>query len=472
MRKFFTLTIAIFFANILFAQNIIGSWSGVLSVSNTKLQVVFNITQQDSSYTSTMDSPDQGAFGLPTTRTTFADNKLEIVATGLGIYYQGILAGDSIVGSFNQGGISFPLILKKAEKVQFNRPQTPVEPYPYTNEEVIITLKKDNITLSGTLSKPYGDRHHPAIILISGSGPNDRDETIFGHKPFLVLSDFLTRNGFAVIRYDKRGVGKSTGEYNKATIRDFANDAAAVVDFAKSRKDIDPANIHVIGHSEGGLIAAMLASQNPNIRSVVSMAGPGVKGLEIVQDQNRVSMQAQKIEPETIDKLLELNREILQGIMEWHGTENERTTLRNQLGVLWVQLPILVKMKVKKDVFVRNNYNALVMPGYRSFLSIDPAEYWEKTKCPVFAINGEMDTQVLAEKNLSAIRNALTNGNNKNFETKSYPKLNHLFQECTTGYVDEYAKIEQTISPEVLEDILAWLQKQQGESSSRDLRAE
>jgi pimeloyl-ACP methyl ester carboxylesterase len=168
-----------------------------------------------------MDSPDQGAFGLPTTRTTFADNKLEIVATGLGIYYQGILAGDSIVGSFNQGGISFPLILKKAEKVQFNRPQTPVEPYPYTNEEVIITLKKDNITLSGTLSKPYGDRHHPAIILISGSGPNDRDETIFGHKPFLVLSDFLTRNGFAVIRYDKRGVGKSTGEYNKATIRDL-----------------------------------------------------------------------------------------------------------------------------------------------------------------------------------------------------------------------------------------------------------
>jgi pimeloyl-ACP methyl ester carboxylesterase len=215
---------------------------------------------------------------------------------------------------------------------------------------VIITLKKDNITLSGTLSKPYGDRHHPAIILISGSGPNDRDETIFGHKPFLVLSDFLTRNGFAVIRYDKRGVGKSTGEYNKATIRDFANDAAAVVDFAKSRKDIDPANIHVIGHSEGGLIAAMLASQNPNIRSVVSMAGPGGKGLEIVQDQNRVSMQAQKIEPETIDKLLKLNHEILQGIMEWHGTENERTTLRNQLGVLWEQLPILVKMKMKKDV--------------------------------------------------------------------------------------------------------------------------
>lgn len=444
----------------LYSQEIIGSWTGSLKIQETSLRLVFNVSMKDSVLISTFDSPDQGAFGLPTTRTTYSesDKKLEIIASGLGIFYRGILENDSIVGTFNQGGIPFPLTLRKTIKEVVHKPQTPIEPLPYISEEVTISDNSQNkVSLSGTLTLPDSTGIFPAIILIAGSGPNDRDETIFGHKPFYLLSDYLTRNGFAVLRYDKRGVGKSTGDYSKATISDFVTDASNALEYLKSRKEIDSSKIGMLGHSEGGIIAPMVASKSSDVKFLVLLAAPGTKGIEIVLDQNENSLKHQGIEPETINRLQLTNREIFESLLVWSGSENDRTALRDRLSYLWEQLPILIKLKLEKEPYLRAQFNAMITPGYRSFLATDPKDYLSLVSCPVLAINGENDVQVPALKNLEAIKHHIQKGGNYKVETKSYPMLNHLFQESITGQPDEYAKIDQTISPQVLSDITNWI---------------
>ncbi len=459
MNKFLFAVFLLLTAASLKAEDITGSWQGVLEIQHTRLRIVFHINQNDSTLSSTMDSPDQGAFGLPTTRSSFRDNKLEIVATGLGLFYQGTLQGDSIAGTFNQGGIPFPLVLNRLEKPLFNRPQMPLEPLPYLSEEVSISNADETISISGTLTLPDSTGLFPAILLIAGSGPNDRDETLFGHKPFLVISDYLTRHGFAVLRYDKRGVGKSTGNFDKATLQDFADDAALAVNYLKQRKEIDVKKIGLLGHSEGGIIAPMVASEETGIHLLMLLAAPGTTGIEVILDQNEISMQQQRMEPENIEKIQQLNREMFESMLSWDGSENHRTALRDKLQHIWEQLPILLTMKINKDAYLRGQFNAMIKPGYRSFLAIDPATYLEKVSCAVLAINGENDQQVPAVKNITAIERALKEGGNHQVETKIYPTLNHLFQESTTGHTDEYAQIEQTISPEVLSDIITWLKK-------------
>lgn len=442
------------------AQDITGSWSGTLDIMGNKLPLVFHISKTDSVYTSKMDSPAQNALGLPTTKTSFTQNKLEIVATGLGIFYQGKLQGDSVAGTFNQGGIPFPLVLKQADKPVLNRPQTPQPPFPYKVEEVSFENKEDKITLSGTLTIPDSAGTFPAVILIAGSGPHNRDEAIFGHKPFLVIADYLTRNGFAVLRYDKRGIGQSGGNFEQATIQNLAADAEAAMAYLTTCKEVKQAAIGLIGHSEGGVIAPMVAGKNNNTAFIVLMAGPGLKGTEIILEQNRLGLEALNMEPENLDKSLKLLNELLRGLTQWENTEAERTVLRDKLSQLWEQLPLLVKLKLKKDAFVRSQYNEMIKPGYRSFLAIDPATFLQKTTIPVLAVNGEKDTQVLAPANLKAIKQALEKGRNYRVQTKAYPNLNHFFQESETGLADEYMEIEQTISPEVLSDILNWLKRQ------------
>jgi pimeloyl-ACP methyl ester carboxylesterase len=447
----------------LYSQEIIGSWTGSLKIQETSLRLVFNVSMKDSVLISTFDSPDQGAFGLPTTRTTYSesDKKLEIIASGLGIFYRGILENDSIVGTFNQGGIPFPLTLRKTIKEVVHKPQTPIEPLPYISEEVTISDNSQNkVSLSGTLTLPDSTGIFPAIILIAGSGPNDRDETIFGHKPFYLLSDYLTRNGFAVLRYDKRGVGKSTGDYSKATISDFVTDASNALEYLKSRKEIDSSKIGMLGHSEGGIIAPMVASKSSDVKFLVLLAAPGTKGIEIVLDQNENSLKHQGIEPETINRLQLTNREIFESLLVWSGSENDRTALRDRLSYLWEQLPILIKLKLEKEPYLRAQFNAMITPGYRSFLATDPKDYLSLVSCPVLAINGENDVQVPALKNLEAIKHHIQKGGNYKVETKSYPMLNHLFQESITGQPDEYAKIDQTISPQILSDITNWIKNQ------------
>lgn len=460
MNKPAFITLLLLISSGIFAQEpIVGSWEGTLHIQNKALRIRFHIEASDSLYHSRMDSPDQGAFDLPTTRTSFRDNKLEIIASGLGLFYRGTLLQDTIEGTLNQGGMPLPLNLYRFVKTAPDRPQTPQEPFPYAAEELLIPAGDGDRVLGATLTLPAGKGPFPAVMLIAGSGPNDRDETVFGHKPFLVIADHLTRQGFAVLRYDKRGVGKSTGNFSTSTIEDFANDARAVVNYLKQQEEIDPDRIGLLGHSEGGLVSAMLAAGNRDIAFAVLMAAPGTTGMEIVLDQNQISLTHQGVEPETIEELQKLNRETFGMLLEWKGTEEDRTALRDQLSRFWNKLPLLVRMKVEKEAFLRSQFNAMTMPGYLSFLRADPSLYLKEVTCPLLALNGEKDTQVPAVKNIRAITSALEIAGNKNVETRIYPGLNHLFQECITGLTDEYAKSEQTLAPVMLNEVGEWLKE-------------
>lgn len=459
MKKKILFLICIFASITVFSQDITGKWIGSIEIQGQKLKIGFDIQKSGTGYIAKMDSPDQGAFGLPTTSTTFVDNQVEITATGLGIEYKGIWGGDSINGIFKQGGLSLPLVLKRGKNAEQIRPQIPIAPFPYHTEDVTIPYEKEEIELSGTLTLPDTNTIVPAVILIAGSGPNDRDETIFGHKPFLVMADYLTRNGIAVLRYDKRGTGKSTGNYQLATTYDFADDVKLAIEYLKKRKEIDKTKIGLIGHSEGGIIAPMVAADNKDVAFIVLMAGMGTKGIELLLDQNLKSMQSQNVEPETINKLMPVVEDVLNTAKDWEPTEEKRVILRDKIVSLWESLPLVMQLQVNKDNFTRSTYNSMVTPWFRKFASLEPTEYIKNVKCPVLAINGEKDSQVPADKNLKIIEDALTKGGNKRFVIKKYPNLNHLFQESNTGLVDEYVKIEQTISPLVMNDITEWIKK-------------
>ena len=463
MKYIMSLAVALLTIASLFAQEISGTWQGTLNAMGTNLEIVFHVEKQENGYTTLMDSPTQGAFGIATTKTTFENGKLEIVNSNLGIFYQGKLANDSITGTFNQNGIPFPLNLVRTIKKDQLRPQEPKPPFPYEIKDVVFTNQKDKIDLAGTLTLPKSKKKSPAVVLIAGSGPNDRDETIFGHKPFWVLADYLTRNGIAVLRYDKRGIGQSGGEYFTASTQDFAADAKAAINYLKTRKEIDTLYIGLIGHSEGGIIAPMVAAENSDVHFIVLMAGLGVGGSELSLAQNQFAFNKTALSEEGKEHLNEMLKNIYQSVTTWKeyvGSEAERNQLKLDLGELWENLPAEISSTVSKEAFVKKTTANIATPWFRSFLKIRPADYLHELTIHVLAINGERDTQVDYTKNLTAIETALKKGGNKYYTIKTYPLLNHLFQKSRTGEIDEYGKIEETISPEVLSDITLWIQKQ------------
>lgn len=463
MKLTTSLFVALITTTFISAQEITGTWQGTLNVQGTKLEIVFHIEKQLNGYTSLMDSPTQGAYGIKTTNTIYENEKLQITATDLGLFYQGTAKNDSIMGIFNQNGMPFPLTLVRTEKKTQLRPQEPKAPFPYKIEEIEFTNAKENINLAGTLTLPQKKEKSSAVILIAGSGPNDRDETIFGHKPFWVLADYLSRNGIAVLRYDKRGVEKSGGEYFTATTQDFADDAEAALNYLKSRKEIDSSSIGLIGHSEGGIIAPMIASQNKDVKFLVLMAGLGVSGIELSLAQNQFAFNKASLSDKEKDSLNEILKEVFTSTDNWTeyvGSEAERSALKNELNILWQNLPMKIRGQVTKETFIEKTTANIATPWFRHFLKVNPPIYLQKLSIPVLAINGEKDTQVDYKSNLSAIESALIEGGNIKYEIKTYPNLNHLFQESNTGEIDEYVKIEQTISTKVLSDITKWIEAQ------------
>lgn len=463
MKLIISLAISLLSVMGLFAQDIIGTWQGTLKVKGTELIVVFHIEQKDDGYTSLMDSPTQGAFGIPTTKTTFENGKLEIVVANLGIYYQGALHNDTIKGTFTQGGMPFPLSFVRSAKKELVRPQNPTAPYPYDVEEITFTNTKEKIELAATLTLPKGKEDAPAVILIAGSGPNDRDETVFGHKPFWVLADYLTRKGIAVLRYDKRGIGESEGEYSIATTQDFADDTEAAISYLKSRKEIDPSNIGLIGHSEGGVIAHMVAARNKDLKFAVLMAGLGVTGEELILTQHQLAFDKTTLTEKEKENLNQILINIYSNVSNWTeyaGSEQERNNLKEELSILWQNLAPEIQGEVQKEVFIKKTTANIITPWFKYFLKINPSDYLERLSIPILAINGENDTQVNYQTNLKGIEQALKKANNSHYTIKSYPQLNHLFQESTTGEIGEYGEIEQTISPEVLSDIANWIRLQ------------
>ena len=454
---------ALFISISSFGQDITGQWNGALKVQGTQLRLVFNVTKTDKDFSSTMDSPDQGAKGIPVTNTTFDNSKIKFEVANARIEYNGELKENEIVGTFKQGGQEFPMNLsrKAIEKEVVKRPQEPTKPYSYYSEDVTFENTKANISLSGTLTLPKKDGNFPVVILITGSGPQNRDEELLGHKPFLVISDYLTKNGIAVLRYDDRGVGQSKGDFKTATSADFATDVESAITFLKTRKEINKKKIGLVGHSEGGLIAPMAASKSKDVSFIVLLAGTGIQGDKLLLLQQALIAKANGVSETDIKKSIETNSKLFEMVVKSNDNMKLKTYLTNSINeTLKNDTSAEIPNGMTKDEFVSMQVNQISSPWMQYFMKFNPATTLEKVKCPVLAVNGEKDLQVPPKENLTAIKNALTKGGNKNVTTKEFLNLNHLFQECKTGAPGEYSTIEQTFSPTALEEITNWINQQ------------
>ncbi|MDR3235425.1 MAG: alpha/beta fold hydrolase [Prevotellaceae bacterium] len=435
-------------------QDITGDWNGALKVQGIQLRLVFHIHKTETGYSATMDSPDQGAKGIPVTATGFENSVLKLSIANAGIEYEGILGEDAVItGTFKQMGQSFPLNLSKEtiEKETPVRPQEPTKPYPYYEEDVFFENKEDSVTLAGTLTLPQKEGVFPAVVLISGSGAQNRDEELMGHKPFLVLSDYLTRNGIAVLRFDDRGTAASTGNPDTATSFDFSKDVEAGVKYLQTRKEINKKKIGLAGHSEGGIIAPMVAARNKDIAFIVLLAGTGVRGDQIILMQSELINRASGMSENELQNAMTISRKSFEMATKSTDKEQLKTDLTEYLKQV---------LKDSEENVIASQVNAMASPWMQYFLKYNPAPALEKVKCPVLAINGEKDLQVPAKINLEAIQKALSKGGNKKVTVKEFPGLNHLFQECETGLPAEYATIEQTFSPVALDEILKWIKTQ------------
>jgi hypothetical protein len=390
-----------------------GSWSGKLKVGAMSLTLVLHLEQADGYVKASLDSPDQGAKGISAYKEYLSEDSVAVKVESIGATYRAKLKDGKLDGTFSQMGMKIPLVLTKGVP-EVKRPQEPKQPYPYDTEEVTFKNEADGATLSGTLTWPVGydknlKKKKPVVLLfVSGSGQQNRDEELMNHKPFLVIADYLARNGIATLRYDDRATGKSVGgDVKNATSEDFARDAAAGIEFLRSKKTFS--KVGILGHSEGGTIAFMLGGQQ-KVDFIVSLAGPTVKGDTLLAAQS--------------------NR-----ILSLSGMPANMTVEKYRQTATSVKIPWL-------DWF--NDY--------------DPSDNIRKTRCPVFALNGDRDCQVISSLCLPALKVLLPSS--KKHLIKEYPELNHLFQHCTTGLPDEYGQIEETISLEVLSDIAGWIKQQ------------
>lgn len=443
------------------AAGIAGSWQGSLVVPGGSLRIVFNLTEKpDQTLTATLDSPDQGALAIAVSEVTLTGDSLDLKAASIAGSFIGRLVSDTTIeGLWTQGGGKFPLNLTRlAKPIEMNRPQEPKPPFPYVAEEVSFKNQAAGVTLAGTLTRPKGKGKFPVAVLITGSGPEDRDEAIFGHKPFLVLADYLTRSGIATLRYDDRGAGKSTGEFAKATSRDFAADVEAAVAYLKTRKDINLKQIGLIGHSEGGIIAPMVATEYPGIAFVVLMAGPGVNGEEIIYRQSALIAKVQGEADSSIAQQDSLQRRVFAIIkrnldsaataIELNRLADEADSLTRALGQ---QTDSTLKLAIAQQM------KSVQSPWFRFFLTYDPRPALLKLTCPVLAVYGGKDLQVDPAQNMPVLEDAFKTSKHADWLVKELPGLNHLFQTARTGGVNEYAQIEETMSPAALELIGNWV---------------
>lgn len=407
MKKIAVLLAAIVISASSYAQNLLGTWNGQIEIGPQKLSLVIHITTDElGEIKCEMDSPDQGVKGIPAEVEHLSSDSLSVSVSQIGMTYTGKLSGNEIKGTFVQFGIELPLDLKPGDIVR-RRPQEPSGPYPYITEDITFSNDAAGVTLAGTLTYPVAYesmKKVPVVILVTGSGLEDRNEEVYGHKPFLVIADYLARNGIASLRYDDRGYGQSSGDGSAATTLDFAEDAIAGLEFLKDMKKFS--KVGIIGHSEGGCIAFMVGARQ-KADFIISLAGVGAKA--------DIALTAQ------VNKINEL---------------------------MGMPVPISVET-------YRKNVAAAGSTWMDWFIDYDPEADIKAVKCPVMAVNGSKDVQVLPELNLSGIERNLRE-NKKNI-IREYPDLNHLFQKCRTGLPQEYSTIEETFNEQVLKDIASWV---------------
>ncbi len=440
-----------------------GSWLGVLDAGQINLRLIFNLSLEgDTDLTAALDSPDQGQSGIALGKVSLEGDSLKIEAPMLlGSYKGKFTSSTHIQGTWYQAGRSFDLPLDKLDSAfVLNRPQEPHPPFPYREEEVSFKQLLEGFTLAGTLTLPEGDGPFPAVVLVTGSGPQNRDEEIFGHKPFLVLADHLTRNGIAVLRYDDRGVAASGGMASGSTTADHSMDARSAVEYLLSRSDMDSSMIGIIGHSEGGLIAFMLASEYKDISFIVSLAGPGVDGKTILLEQSEYISRLNGL----AESIVQNNRKVmgkvydLMIINETHQSWAEEVT--KFISTFYSSIGDERFSEEDIEQIKNNVLNSIPRASYawmRYFVMSDPSVYFPTIACPVLALNGGKDCQVLAEKNINVIKEGFESAGNKHLTTMILPGLNHLFQNCKTGLPSEYNLIEETFDPRALELISGWI---------------
>jgi pimeloyl-ACP methyl ester carboxylesterase len=434
-----------------------GFWQGSLQAGVFKLRLLMKISRTaDGKLTGTLDSLDQGVNDIPMETVTFKDGALHVEMKRIRATYDGRLNADGtqITGEFDQGA-KMPLDLTriaKAEDAALKRPQTPAKPYPYDEVEVTYDNQQDKIKLAATLTLPRGAGPFPAVVLITGSGQQDRNEALLGHQPFLVLADYLTRRGIAVLRADDRGMGGTSKGAASDTSENYMYDALAGVEFLKSRKEINPKQIGLVGHSEGGMIAPMAAAKSADVAFIVLMAGPGIPGDKLLMMQNQLIATAE-CNAEVKESMAQSAR-----LFELVKNETDIAVAKQKIEAERVKLEEASRKKLEAQLSgAKAQLNGLMTPWFHYFLNYDPRPTLLKVHVPVLAINGSTDTQVPPKEDLEAIDQALKDAGNHDYKIVLLPKLNHLFQTSETGAPSEYGTIEETIAPLALQTMGDWI---------------
>lgn len=454
---FYLLTLVPCLAQAADPPSVAGHWEGEIQTPNAPLQVMVDLTQEAGAWKGDIDIPLQGAKDLPLEGITVEGSKVRFAIANIPgtPTFDGTLENGAIRGTFTQGSASIPFRLGREAVELPRKPQEPKPPFPYTSEEVSYT--NGDIKLAGTLTVPQGPGPFPAALLITGSGAQDRDEALLGHKPFLVISDHLTRNGIAVLRVDDRGVGGSTGKVDESTTADFAQDALAGVRFLKKHAKIAPDRIGLIGHSEGGVVAPLAASQSTDVAYVVLLAGTGVPGAEVITLQSERISRASGMSEENIKREDEVMRRSIE-VMRSEKDPAVRDTKLRELARrgLALQSP---EEQAGSDAMIDAQVKMVTSNWFRYFLDYDPRPALRKLKVPVLALNGELDLQVIADQNIPEIEKALKEAGNPDVTVRRLPGLNHLFQPVKTGNPAEYAASDVTVDPSVLDLMTKWIRE-------------
>jgi uncharacterized protein len=440
-----------------------GLWQGALLSGGLRLRLQLHVSHDaNKNLVVSLDSLDQGVSGVPGINVAQKGTAFHFEIPSVGGSYDGALSATKnlLTGAWTQGGIAQKLDFRRSDRIpELRRPQTPSKPYPYREEEVTIQNAAAQIALAGTLTVPRGEGPFPSVLLVAGTGPLDRNEEDSGHQAFLVLADHLTRQGIAVLRYDKRGVAKSSGDYESATTQDLAADAKAALAFLKSRKEAAAGKVGMIGHSEGGLIAAMLAAHSKDVAWLILLSAPATKGEDTLLNQARLIAQTAGVNEAQLNHSLDFDRKSYALIRE----QKDRATLEEKLSDL-VTASGMSTGAVSPALQGQIHY--LSSPWFRFFLDYDPVPALEKLTCPVLVLSGERDLQVPPASNLPLIREALEAAGNKDFQVTELPGLNHSFQHAPTGLPTESRAIEETFAPEALRAISSWILKHSDSSQS------
>lgn len=439
-----------------FIDGLDGRWEGQLIRNDTELEFALNIRTGEDGTRVTLDSVSQAAYDIPVRNLSRSGDAVSFQVPAANVTYQGQVNGDTLSGDWMRPGFDTVTVTfeRLSETVEApNRPQTPQAPFPYTIEEVRIdNPDAEGVTLAGSLTVPEGDGPFPGVVLISGSGPQDRDETVWTHQPFKVLSDHLTRQGVAVLRYDDRGFAESTGDFASATSYDFASDAAAVAEWMRHHPMINA--VGLAGHSEGGLIAPIVAAEHSDTAFIILLAGPGTPGHRFIIDQIVANSDAMGVDPaETRARVA-----VMETLVDAARHARDRETAETALDGLLTEeaLAILQVPADKKTTFI----NSMSRDWYRTLVNHDPADWFAEVNQPVLALQGTLDLQIVAEPNVAGLETLLAD--KPDAQIVLLEGRNHLFQNGQTGQMTEYAQIEETFDPEVMALIADWINERFG----------